>query len=51
VSGTFQPPTGPGSVVTLDGREIAGSVALGPGTHRVTVTGAEIPGPLQPSLQ
>ena len=31
VTGTFQPPAGPGSVVTVDGREIPGPVTLGGG--------------------
>jgi len=50
-TGTLLPPAGPGSVVSIDGREVAGSVTLGPGAHRVSVTRADIASPIQPSLR
>ena len=50
-TGTLLPPAGPGSVVSVDGREVSGSVTLGPGAHRVSVTGADIASPMQPSLR
>jgi len=51
VTGTLLPPAGPGSVVSVDGREASGSVTLGPGAHRVSVSGADIASPMQPSLR
>ncbi|HEY7103244.1 MAG TPA: family 78 glycoside hydrolase catalytic domain [Mycobacteriales bacterium] len=51
VTGTLQPPAGPDSVVSVDGRQLSGSVTLGPGTHRVGVTAADIASPMQPSLR
>jgi alpha-L-rhamnosidase len=50
-TGTLRPPAGPDSVVRVDGRELSGSVTLGPGTHRVSVTAADIASPMQPSLR
>jgi len=38
-------------VLRVDGRELSGSVTLGPGTHRVSVTAADIARPMQPSLR
>jgi len=51
VTGTLLPPAGPESVLSVDGRELSGSVTLGPGTHRVSVTAADIARPMQPSLR
>jgi len=51
VTGTLLPPAGPDSVVSVDGRAVAGSVTLGPGEHRVSVTEADIASPMQPSLR
>jgi alpha-L-rhamnosidase len=51
VTGTLWPPAGPDSAVTVDGRAVSGSVTLGPGTHQVGVTGADIASPLSPSLR
>jgi alpha-L-rhamnosidase len=50
-TGTLRPPAGPDSMVRVDGREVSGSVTLGPGTHRVSVTAADIASPMQPSLR
>jgi alpha-L-rhamnosidase len=51
VTGMLRPPVGPDSRVTVDGRAAAESVTLGPGTHRVSVTAADIASPLSPSLR
>jgi alpha-L-rhamnosidase len=51
VTGMLRPPVGPDSRVTVDGRDAAESVTLGPGTHRVSVTAADIASPLSPSLR
>jgi alpha-L-rhamnosidase len=51
VTGTLLPPAGPDSVLSVDGQELSGSVTLGPGTHRVSVTAADIARPMQPSLR
>ncbi len=51
VTATFRPPAGAGSVVTLDGRPVAGEPTLGPGTHEVTVTDAAVTMPLEPSVR
>jgi alpha-L-rhamnosidase len=51
VTGTLLPPAGPGSVVSVDGREVSGPVTLGPGAHRLSVSAADIASPMQPSLR
>ncbi len=51
MTGTLVPPAAPDSVLTVDGREVSGCVTLGPGTHRVGVTSADIASPMRPSLR
>ena len=51
VTGTLLPPAGPGSVVSVDGREVAGSVTLGPGDASRQRDEGGHRSPMQPSLR
>jgi alpha-L-rhamnosidase len=50
MTATFTAPATADSVVMLDDVEVPGVVTLGPGTHRVTVSRAEVTSPLASSV-
>ena len=51
VTATFRPPGGEGATFSVDGRQVTGSVSIGPGQHDVQVPSARIVSPALPSLR